>query len=93
MNVAKQAVTDCLELGAREFVLCSGARNLDLISIIHTIQGIRTYNFPEERSASFFAMGRSVKENAPTVIVTTSGTAVAELLPAVIESFYQSVPI
>jgi 2-succinyl-5-enolpyruvyl-6-hydroxy-3-cyclohexene-1-carboxylate synthase len=93
MNVAKQAVMDCLELGAREFVLCSGARNLDLISIIHTIKGIRTYHFPEERSAAFFAMGRSVKENAPTVIVTTSGTAVAELLPAVIESFYQSVPI
>ena len=93
MNAAKEAIVDCLKLGAREFVICSGARNLELISIIHSVRGINTYHFPEERSAAFFAMGRSLKECAPVVIVTTSGTAVAELFPAVIESFYQCVPL
>ena len=93
MNAAKEAVMDCLGLGAKEFVLCSGARNLELISLIQSIKGISTYNFPEERSAAFFAMGRSIKECSPTVIVTTSGTAVPELFPAVIESFYQSIPL
>ncbi|MEE2808465.1 MAG: 2-succinyl-5-enolpyruvyl-6-hydroxy-3-cyclohexene-1-carboxylic-acid synthase [Verrucomicrobiota bacterium] len=93
MNAAREAVMDCLELGAKEFVLCSGARNLELVSFIHCIQEIQTYHFPEERSAAFFTLGRSIKEKAPTVIVTTSGTAVAELLPAVIESFYQGIPI
>ena len=93
MNAAKEAVMDCLELGAKEFVLCSGARNLELIALIQSVEGIDTYNFPEERSAAFFAMGRSIKTSSPTVIVTTSGTAVSELFPAVIESFYQSVPL
>ncbi|HIG82788.1 MAG TPA: hypothetical protein EYG40_04935 [Verrucomicrobia bacterium] len=93
MNAAKEAVMDCLELGAKDFVLCSGARNLELISLIQSVQGVNTYHFPEERSAAFFAMGRSIKECSPTVIVTTSGTAVPELFPAVIESFYQSIPL
>ena len=93
MNVAKDAVRVCLELGAREFVICSGARNLELISLIHSVDNINTHHFPEERSAAFFAMGRSIKTRAPIVVVTTSGTAVAELLPAVIESFYQSIPL
>ena len=93
MNAAKEAVMDCLELGAKDFVLCSGARNLELITLIQSVQGVNTYHFPEERSAAFFAMGRSIKECSPTVIVTTSGTAVSELFPAVIESFYQSIPL
>jgi 2-succinyl-5-enolpyruvyl-6-hydroxy-3-cyclohexene-1-carboxylate synthase len=47
----------------------------------------------EERSAGFFALGRTMDSGEPCAVVTTSGTAVAELLPAVVEAHYQGRPI
>ena len=51
------------------------------------------YEFFDERSASFFALGRTKQTKRPVVVLTTSGTAVAETLPAVIESYYSSNPL
>lgn len=50
---------------------------------------LRVWHHFEERSAGFFALGRTMATTAPCAVVTTSGTAVAELLPAVIEAHYQ----
>ena len=47
----------------------------------------------DERSSAFFALGIAKKSNSPVLIVTTSGTAVAELYPAIIEAYYQRVPL
>jgi len=53
----------------------------------------RLWRHFEERSAGFFALGRTMETGKPCAVVTTSGTAVAELLPAVVESFYQARPL
>ena len=55
---------------------------------------ISTRCFFDERSAAFFALGR-IKSNGekPVAVVTTSGTAVAELYPAVIEAYYTKLPL
>lgn len=53
----------------------------------------RVWRHCEERSAGFFALGRTMKTGKPCAVVTTSGTAAAELLPAVIEAFYQARPL
>jgi len=47
----------------------------------------------EERCAGFFALGRIMMERRPVAVVTTSGTAAAELLPAMIEAYYQALPL
>ena len=47
----------------------------------------------EERSAAFYALGLMKKSGKPVAIITTSGTAAAELLPATIESYYQGLPL
>lgn len=73
-------------------VLCAGARNAALIMHLPENE-FQIYHYFEERSASFFALGLAKANNQPVAIVTTSGTAVAELLPAVIESFYQGIPL
>ena len=92
-SAAFNAVVTCLSIGVKEFIICSGARNAAIISAITSLKGVRVYNHPEERSASFFGLGRAIIKQEPVAVVTTSGTAVAELLPAVIEGHYQAVPL
>ncbi len=87
------AISQCLSLGASEFVMSTGARNAELIYSILNINNLEYYSHPDERSASFFALGRTLSTHKPVVILTTSGTAVAELLPACIEAYYQSAPL
>ena len=72
-------------IGVRESCVCGGARNAALIAVLADSRGLRLWSFPEERCASFFALGRAMAREAPVAVVTTSGTAAAELLPAVIE--------
>ena len=54
---------------------------------------LRVFSFVDERSAAFFALGRAKRTGRPAVVVTTSGTAVAELLPAAIEAHYSGTPL
>jgi 2-succinyl-5-enolpyruvyl-6-hydroxy-3-cyclohexene-1-carboxylate synthase len=54
---------------------------------------LRIFSFVDERSAAFFALGRAKLTGRPAVVVTTSGTAVAELLPAAIEAHYSATPL
>jgi 2-succinyl-5-enolpyruvyl-6-hydroxy-3-cyclohexene-1-carboxylate synthase len=47
----------------------------------------------DERSAAFFALGAGAATGVPAVVACTSGTAAAELLPAVVEARYGRVPL
>jgi 2-succinyl-5-enolpyruvyl-6-hydroxy-3-cyclohexene-1-carboxylate synthase len=51
------------------------------------------FSFVDERSAAFFALGRIKLRGKPAAVVTTSGTAVAELLPATVEAHYGGLPL
>ena len=99
MNVwqrASEVVKQCLQEGVCEFVVCAGARNAALIEVLSRVEQaghIRVWRHFEERSAGFFALGRTQETAHPCAVVTTSGTAVAELLPAMIEAHYQSRPL
>ncbi len=79
--------------GVFTFCLCPGGRNAPLVSVVSQAKGLKVFSFFEERSAGFFAMGRCRRDKAPLAVITTSGTAVAELLPAVIESYYSHLPL
>lgn len=97
MNVNLQAsrsiIASVFDAGARDFCLCAGSRNSPLIAVASAATGLSTLSFPDERSAAFFALGRAKATGRPAVVVTTSGTAVAELLPAVIEAWYTAAPL
>ncbi|HHI68668.1 MAG TPA: 2-succinyl-5-enolpyruvyl-6-hydroxy-3-cyclohexene-1-carboxylic-acid synthase, partial [Planctomycetes bacterium] len=55
--------------------------------------GFTVHRFFEERSAAFFALGRIRATRRPAAVVTTSGTAAAELLPAAVEAYYEGRPL
>lgn len=79
--------------------MCAGARNLGLVVALadyaenEEAGEIRVFSHFEERAAGFFALGRTMQSGVPCAVITTSGTAVAELLPAVIEAHYQNRPL
>ena len=91
---ASNTLRICLELGVREFCVCGGSRNRDLVFLIHNLPPpCRHWIFVDERSAGFFALGRARASQRPVAVVTTSGTAAAELLPCTIEAHYLGTPI
>jgi 2-succinyl-5-enolpyruvyl-6-hydroxy-3-cyclohexene-1-carboxylate synthase len=85
-----QAVIDCR---TTEFILCAGSRNVSFVEALSREERLTTYYCPEERSAAYFALGRSRLTQRPTAVITTSGSAAAELLPAAIEAYYSGVPL
>lgn len=88
---AREILATLRNLGVKDFVVCGGSRNAPLIA---ALTGPDTYTtFVDERSAAFFALGRAKRDERPVAVVTTSGTAVGELLPATIEAFYSGVPL
>jgi 2-succinyl-5-enolpyruvyl-6-hydroxy-3-cyclohexene-1-carboxylate synthase len=78
--------------GIEEFVCCGGSRNAPMIAVLAE-RSVRIHSFFEERSAGFFALGRARSTGRPVAVLTTSGTAAAELLPAAIEAHYSGVPL
>ncbi len=93
LEVAKALIGHLVAQGVREVCLCTGARNAPLVEALTEEPRISITTFFDERTAAFFALGRARKTKSPVVVCTTSGTAVAELLPATIESRYVGAPL
>lgn len=90
-------ILGCLSgLGIETFVVCAGARNAPLVTSLlgcdSELRGTIHHCF-DERTASFFALGLAKKTERPVAILTTSGTAVAELLPSAVEAYYSGIPL
>lgn len=92
-QLIQQTLSTLAHFGVREVCVAAGARNAPLLAALLASPGLKTWNFFEERSAAFFALGRIMTDRKPVAILTTSGTAAAELLPAIIEAHYQGLPL
>ncbi len=95
MNIqcAKKVLECVISRGCTDFVVCPGARNSPYVELVDRLKGINKYSHFDERGASFFALGKLRAHKKPVAVIVTSGTAVAECLPAVIEAYYQEVPL
>lgn len=76
-----------------DVVLCPGSRDIPLAQTLSHVPEFRCYSMVDERSAGFFALGLAVRSKAPAAVVVTSGSALANLHPAVCEAYYQQVPL
>jgi len=80
-------------LGVERVCIAPGSRSTVLAIQAARIFGDATTVHFDERGLGFFALGASKISRAPTCIITTSGTAVANLLPAIIEAKQARVPL
>src|SRR5260221_12574960 len=93
IELARRTIAAVRSLGVTDFCVCSGSRNAPLLAVLAATGQIRTYTFVDERSAAFFALGVGKRLGRPACVVTTSGTAVPEMLPAAIVGYYSGVPL
>ncbi len=70
-----------------------GSRNTPLTYALIQQKSIKCISHIDERSSAFFGLGISKKNKYPAIILTTSGTATANLLPAIIEAYYSMIPL
>ena len=93
---AQLLVNKFIEFGIRNFVISPGSRNGAISLALAAANDKKLINLAvrlDERSAAFVALGMALKTNSPAVVVCTSGTAAANLLPALIEAKYSSIPL
>ncbi|MFZ1291775.1 MAG: 2-succinyl-5-enolpyruvyl-6-hydroxy-3-cyclohexene-1-carboxylic-acid synthase [Melioribacteraceae bacterium] len=79
--------------GIKHVCISPGSRSTPLTLALANHKKFKKFIHIDERSSGFFALGISQKTKQPVAIVTTSGTAVAELYPAVIEAYNQRIPL
>ena len=80
--------------GVRDLVLAPGSRSAALAFAAYAARDrVRLHTRVDERSAGFLALGIARTSRRPVVVVTTSGTAVANLHPAVLEAAHAGVPL
>ena len=81
--------------GLTHAVLCPGSRSAPLAVAAALLEpgGLRLHTAIDERSAAFFALGLGRASGQPAAVITTSGTAVANLLPAAVEADFGSIPL
>jgi 2-succinyl-5-enolpyruvyl-6-hydroxy-3-cyclohexene-1-carboxylate synthase len=84
-------VDEWARLGVTDAVVCPGSRSTPLA--LPLADRLRVHVRLDERSAGFFALGLAMRTGRPSVICVTSGTAAAELHPAVVEAHQARVPL
>lgn len=97
---ARVVVDELIRGGVRDVVLCPGSRNAPLafaLSDADRAGRIRLHVRIDERTAGYLAIGLACgaegTQRAPVCVAMTSGTAVANLGPAVVEANYARVPL
>src|SRR6476659_6754352 len=93
---ARIVVDELIRGGVRDVVLCPGSRNAPLAFALSDADRdgrLRLHVRIDERTAGYLAIGLAVAAGAPVCVAMTSGTAVANLGPAVIEANYARVPL
>lgn len=90
---AAALIDELVRAGTEWFVVAPGSRSTPLVLAASAHPAARTVVHLDERSAAFFALGIGKATGVPAAVITTSGTAVANLLPAVVEAAQSESPL
>src|SRR5690242_12610096 len=80
--------------GVRDVVVCPGARSAPLaLAAAEAGADVRSWVVLDERVAGFFALGLALESGRPAAVLVTSGSAGANLFPALVEASAAGVPL
>jgi len=89
-----QVVVDLLKKhNIKNIVFSPGSRNAPLVIGFNSDDYFNIKVLVDERSAAFFALGMAQQLKEPVAICSTSGSAVVNYSPAIVEAYYQKIPI
>src|SRR3954466_11173996 len=86
-------VDELVRCGITHAVTCPGSRNAPIALTLAAQEGLTAISVLDERSAGFVALGIAKGSGRPVAITCTSGTAAANLMPAVVEAREAGVPL
>src|SRR5687768_7218828 len=86
-------VEEFVRCGMRHAVTSPGSRNAPIALTLAAADGLDTVSVIDERAAGFMALGMAKASGRPVAVTCTSGTAAANLLPAVVEAHEARVPL
>ncbi len=87
------AIQVCIDKGVRDFVVAPGSRSAPVTTALARRPEITLRVVFDERAAGYIALGMAQQVRRPVGLVCTSGTAAVNFGPAVVEAFYQRVPL
>jgi 2-succinyl-5-enolpyruvyl-6-hydroxy-3-cyclohexene-1-carboxylate synthase len=96
LAAASELLVAAVNVGVRDIVVCPGSRSQALALVaaeLERVRAIRLHVRVDERSAAFFGLGLARESGRPVPVITTSGTAVANLHPAMLEAHHAGVPL
>lgn len=93
LDVVHEFMEALARQGVRHICVAPGSRSAPLTIAAARTPDLRLWLLLDERSAAFFALGLAKSTKCPAVVVCTSGTAVANLAPALLEAFMSRVPL
>lgn len=88
-----QAVAILVRHGIRQVICSPGSRNAPLVLAIRSHPGLEVEVIVDERVAAFTALGKAISSGQACVLCCTSGSAVVNYYPAIVEAYYQRVPL
>ncbi len=96
MGSAAELVGALMGHGVTDFVVSPGARSQALALTVAALAesgDVTLHVRIDERVAGFVALGLAIESGRPAPLITTSGSAVANLLPAIVEAHHAGVPM
>lgn len=86
-------IKELIQHGIRSFCISPGARSTPLTIAAATHPLSETFVHYDERGMAYHALGYAKGSRQPVALIVTSGTAVGNLLPAIIEAHHDHVPL
>jgi 2-succinyl-5-enolpyruvyl-6-hydroxy-3-cyclohexene-1-carboxylate synthase len=86
-------VDELTKVGITDVIVSPGSRSTPFAIVMAEHPDIKVHMNIDERSAAFFALGMAKAKRKPVALLCTSGTAVANYLPAIVEAYYARVPL
>jgi len=93
MSETSWMIDQLVQQGVKHFCIAPGSRSTPLVLAAASLKQVKLHVHYDERGLGFFALGLSQALREPAAIICTSGTALGNLLPAVMEAHHSCTPL